>query len=205
MSRDRSPMWIGLADLLLCIISVVIMAVAPSKAKVDGVKPKAEFLIQTDWDVARDVDLDQWVVGPSRKPVFYGSRQVGCADLDRDSLGFSTSLITLDDGSTVHMKSNIETTSLRCIEPGHYDVAVNLFSYHGDTGQPISATVTITGLNPNVRTVWTNKDPIVLTHLGQTINVVSFDLDKDGNVTLVSVPLEPVTSAYERAKAGSAP
>jgi hypothetical protein len=36
MNVDRSPMWIGLADLLLCILSVVIVAVAPTKAKVDG-------------------------------------------------------------------------------------------------------------------------------------------------------------------------
>ena len=41
-------MWIGLADLLLCILSVVIVAVAPTKARVDGVKPKAEFLITAD-------------------------------------------------------------------------------------------------------------------------------------------------------------
>jgi hypothetical protein len=49
MNVDRSPMWIGLADLLLCILSVVIVAVAPTKAKVEGVKPNAEFLITADW------------------------------------------------------------------------------------------------------------------------------------------------------------
>jgi hypothetical protein len=39
-------MWIGLADLLLCILSVVIVAVALTKAKVDGV--------------------DLWLVGPEK-------------------------------------------------------------------------------------------------------------------------------------------
>jgi hypothetical protein len=203
VSRDRSSLWIGLADLILCVLSVVIVAVSPTKAKIDGVKPKAEFLIQLDWDVTRDVDLDLWVVGPSRKPVFYGSRQVGCADLDRDSLGYNTSLITLDDGSTVRSKSNIETVSIRCLSPGHYDVAVNLFSYHGDSGSPITARAEITGLNPSVRTLWSRD--VILTHLGETENVVSFDLDKDGHVKFVSVPLEPLTLAYEKAKAGGAP
>ena len=30
MMRDRSPIWIGLADLLLCVVCVVIAAVAPT-------------------------------------------------------------------------------------------------------------------------------------------------------------------------------
>ena len=87
MMRDRSPIWIGLADLLLCIVSVVIVAVSPTHARTDGVKPKAD-LISADWDVMLDSDVDLWVANPSHKPIFYGSRQVECADLDHDSLGF---------------------------------------------------------------------------------------------------------------------
>src|ERR1700680_2720067 len=83
MNVDRSPMWIGLADLLLCILSVVIVAVAPTKAKVDGVKPKAEFLITADWKVELDSDVDLWIVGPDKKPIFYGARESGCVSLDR--------------------------------------------------------------------------------------------------------------------------
>ena len=155
--RDRSPIWIGIADLLLCVVCVVIVAVAPTKAKTDGVKPKAEFLVQLDWDINRDIDLDLWVVGPTKKPVFYGSRQVGCAELDRDSLGFSTSMVRLDDGTKVRARAYVETTTLRCIEPGHWDVAVNRFSDHTiETGTPITAHVEITSLNPKVRTVWAN-------------------------------------------------
>ncbi|HEY1780337.1 MAG TPA: hypothetical protein VGG79_07885 [Roseiarcus sp.] len=78
---------------------MVIVAVAPTRSKVDGVKPKAEFLITADWPVALDSEVDLWLVGPHRKPVFYGSREVGCASLDRNGLGYSTSEITLADGS----------------------------------------------------------------------------------------------------------
>src|ERR1700691_6500855 len=128
MTNDRSPMWIGLADLLLCILSVIIFAVAPTKAKVDGVKPKAEFLITADWPVALDSDVDLWVVGPEKKPVFYGSREAGCVSLDRDSLGYSTSQITLADGSTAQSESNTETATLQRTATGQYDVRVNLYS-----------------------------------------------------------------------------
>ena len=60
--RDRSPIWIGLADLLLCIVSVVIVAVAPTKARTDGIKPKAEFLITMESSVDVDADPDLWIV-----------------------------------------------------------------------------------------------------------------------------------------------
>ena len=191
-----STLFIAATDMFLCVLAVVIVAVAPSKAKVDGVKPHAEFLIQMDYPVDRDVDLDLWVVGPERKPVFYNSRQVGCADLDRDSLGLATAHVYLADGTSVLSKSNIETTTLRCIAPGRYDVAVNVFSYHSDSREPIKAHVEITGLNPQVRTLFAAD--VMLTHLGETENVASFDLDKDGQVTLVSVPLEPITQTFEK-------
>jgi hypothetical protein len=200
MTTDRSPIWIGLADLLLCILSVVIVAVAPTKAKVDGVKPKAEFLITADWKVELDSDVDLWLVGPEKKPIFYGSREVGCASLDRDSLGFSTSVITLADGSVAQAESNKETTTLRCIEPGRYDVGVNLYSDRelAKGANSIPVRVEITGLNPQVTTLFAGN--VVLDQVGQTINVVSFDLSRDGKIKLVDPPLEPITDVYRRAK-----
>ena len=193
-------MWIGLADLLLCILSVVIVAVAPTKAKVDGVKPKAEFLITADWPVALDSDVDLWIVGPEKKPVFYGARETGCVSLDRDSLGYSTSEITLADGSLAQSESNKETATIRCIAPGHYDVGVNLYSDRelakGATSIPVR--VEVTGLNPQVTTLFAGN--VALENVGQTINVVSFDLSHDGRITLVEPPLAPITDAYRNAK-----
>jgi hypothetical protein len=200
MTIDRLPMWIGLADLLLCILSVVTVAVAPTKARVDGVKPKAEFLITADWPVALDSDVDLWLLGPEKKPVFYGAREVGCASLDRDSLGFSTSLITLADGSVAQAGSNKETATIRCVAPGHYDLGVNLYSDRelAKGAKSIPVRVEVTGLNPQV-TILFAKD-VALERVGQTINVASFDLGLDGKVTLVDPPLEPITHAVERAK-----
>lgn len=198
--RDRSSIWIGLADLLLCIVSVVIVAVSPTRSKTDGVKPKAEYLISADWEVMLDLDVDLWVVNPSRQPIFYGSRQVGCADLDRDSLGFQTSLITLGDGSTVRSISNKEVTSVRCFEPGHWDVGVNLYSDRelAKSGKDIKVHIEIVGLNPEVRTIFA-KDA-VLDRVGETVNVVSFEMGRDGKITLADPALEPITDLYRGAK-----
>jgi hypothetical protein len=200
MTIDRSPMWIGLADLLLCILSVVIVAVAPTKAKVDGVKPKAEFLITADWKVELDSDVDLWIVGPDKKPIFYGAREAGCASLDRDSLGYSSSQITLADGSVAQSESNKETATIRCLAPGHYDVGINLYSDRelAKGAASIPVRVEVTGLNPQVTTLFA-KD-VALDQVGQTINVASFNLSPDGRITLVEPPLEPITDAYRKAK-----
>jgi hypothetical protein len=198
--RDRSPIWIGLADLLLCIVSVVIVAVAPVKARTDGIRPKAEYLISADWEVMLDSDVDLWVVGPSRKPIFYGSRQVGCGFLDHGSLGFKTSMVTLADGSTVRAESNKETTTLRCFEPGKWDVGVNLYSdpelAKGKTGVKVHVEIDV--INPEVRTLFAGD--VTFDHVGQTINVVSFDLAPNGKVTLGQPPIEAITDRYGRAK-----
>jgi len=198
--RDRSSIWIGLADLMLCIVSVVIVAVAPVRARTDGVKPKAEYLISADWDVTLDSDVDLWVVTPSQKPVFYGSRQVGCADLDHDSLGFQTSLVTLADGSIVRAVSNKEVISVRCFEPGHWNIGVNLYSDRelARGRKDIKVHIEVVGLNPEVRTVFA-KD-VGLDRVGQTVNVVSFEMERDGKITLVDPPFEPITEAYRGTK-----
>jgi hypothetical protein len=200
MEMDRSPMWIGIADLLLCVLSVVIVAVAPTKARVDGVKPKAEFLVTADWPVALDSDVDLWLVGPDKKPVFYGAREAGCVSLDRDSLGRTTSEITLADGSTAQSESNKETATIRCIAPGRYDVGVNLYSDRelAKGAAAIPVRVEITGLNPRVTTLFA-KD-VALDQVGQTINVASFDLALDGQIKLVDPPLEPIIDAYRNVK-----
>lgn len=195
LTRDRAPIFVAFTDLLICLLCYVLIAVSPTKAKTDGVKPPAQFLITADWPISDISDIDLWVVGPSRKPVFYGSRQVGCADLDHDDVG-SSSRITLADDSVVTAVAHKEVATLRCIEPGHFDVAVNEFT--DNTRGLIPVHVEIVGLNPNVRTLFSGD--VMLGHTGQTANIVSFDLDREGKLTLAQPPLESVLDAYEKTK-----
>ena len=126
--------------------------------------------------------------------------EAGCASLDRDSLGYSTALVTLADGSVAQAESNKETATIRCIAPGHYDVGVNLYSDRelAKGAKSIPVRVEITGLNPQVKTLFA-KD-VALDQVGQTINVASFDLSLDGKIDLVDPPLEPITDVYRNAK-----
>lgn len=206
--RDRSSIWIGLADLLLCVLSVVIVAVAPREPARAGVPEKAEYLLSAEWSVDVDADVDIWMTPPSKKPVFYGSRDVGCAKLDSDYRGFMDEWITLADSSKVKVDAAKEIIALRCIEPGHYDLGVNLYTFRQDglatvgalPGPGVKVHVEIIAVNPNVHVVYA-KD-VTLDRVGQTINVESFDLSRDGGITLAEPPLELVTAkAYKSAGA----
>ena len=129
IAHDRSSIWVGLADLLLCVLSVVIVAVAPKSPAQSGVEMKALYLLTIEWDVGIDADADIHLMPPRGKPVFYASREVGCATLDRDNRGFLDSIVELLDGSKTKVMTNKETIAIRCIEPGRYDLAANLYAY----------------------------------------------------------------------------
>jgi hypothetical protein len=133
---------------------VVIVAVAPKEQALSGVPEKAEYLLSAEWNVNIDADVDIWMIPPTKKPVFYGSRDVGCARLDSDNRGFMDDVVTLADGSKVKVDSDKETISLRCIEPGRYDLGVNLYAYRQDgrlltgglAGQGLPVTTTVESL-----------------------------------------------------------
>lgn len=196
---DWSPIWIALSDLLMCFLVIAITLIA-TKKDADAQKPKAEFLITAEWDVGTDADVDLWLAPPEGKPVFYASREVGCATLDRDSRGFLDNVVTLSDGSKVKVSSDKETITLRCVNPGRYDIGVNLFQYRdggnavGDrTGLALKVHVEITRLNPSVHVEWAGD--VTLDRVNQTINTVSFDLAPNGDLALTDPPLTPITNA----------
>src|SRR5208283_3421568 len=176
------------------------MEAAPNR---EHIRNMAEARAHVKRDGGCYIRPDIHMMTPSHKPVFYGSRDVGCATLDRDNRGFLDSIITLADGSQTKVESDKETIAIRCIEPGHYDLAANLYAYRigsinavdrKDLGLKVH--VEIVGLNPSVRVIFA-KD-IVLDRVGQTVNWASFDMDRQGHVTLDDPPLTPVTVAYQK-------
>ena len=56
----------------------------------------------------------------------------------------------------------------------------------------------MTGLNPQV-TVLISSD-VALDRVGQTVNVISLDMDRHGKTTLRDPPIGPITDIYEGAK-----
>ena len=192
--------FIALFDLMGCLFGAEAVMVNPKKLEDTAQKPKAEFLITAEWSIDVDADVDLWTMMPEGKPVFYASREVGCGTLDRDSRGFLDNVVTLSDGSKVKVSSDKETITLRCTNPGRYDVAVNLFTYRegGNTvgtraGLGLKVHVEVTRLNPELKVEWAGD--VVLDRVNQTINTVSFNLALNGDLALTEPPLTPITNA----------
>ncbi len=203
IAHDRSSIWVGLADLLLCVLSVVIVAVAPKSPAQSGVEMKALYLLTIEWDVGIDADADIHLMPPRGKPVFYASREVGCATLDRDNRGFLDSIVELLDGSKTKVMTNKETIAIRCIEPGRYDLAANLYAYRADNFNQtderflaLKVHAEIIGLNPAVKLLFARD--VTLDRIGQTENVASFDMAQDGTIAFVDPPLAPITDNYQK-------
>jgi hypothetical protein len=200
----RYTTWPAYVDMLMCVLVVIITMVATRKVDNSaGVKLKAEYIITAEWSVDVDADADLWVVPPpGDKPVFYSSREAGCLHLDRDSRGFMDNIVHLPDGRTIKSLTAKETTTMRCIVAGRYDIGVHLYDYRTDgTSAPSSADklglkvlVQVVKVNPQNETVFT--DEITLDRPWQTVNVASFDLDGEGRATFVDPPLEPITAKY---------
>lgn len=194
--RDRSPIWIGIADLLLAVVAVVIVAVAPTKA-VLGIQEQALYMLSIEWDTTLDIDPDIWLVPPApSKPVFFGNRQMGCISLDQDNRGWSDDGIGPDGKRVARAR---EVITMRCVKPGHYDLGVNLYGYskHNAVDPQYDAIglrvhVMIQRLNP---TATLFESDVTLDKVGQTTNAASFELAADGMMKFVETPLAPVTDS----------
>ncbi len=198
--------WTAYCDLLLCVLVVIITMVATKKVDADaGRKDKAEYILTAEWSVDVDADVDLWLIQPpGDQPLFYQSREVGCAHLDRDSRGFLDNIVHLPDGRVVKSLTAKETVALRCIVPGRYDIGVHLYDMRIDgasiTGAHesfgLKVRIEVIKVNPNYQTVFTQE--ITLDRPWQTVNAISFDLAEDGRATAAEPPLEPVTAKYYR-------
>lgn len=204
----RLSVFIAMSDLLVCLLCYVLLAVAPTKAKVDGTKPHEIMEVTIEWSIDPldiDADVDVHLMPPSKHPVFYGDRQQGaCLGLDVDNKGFQDA-----HNGDVRTHSDKEIISIRCPLAGSYVAAVNLFGYRVNGIAPpvgplgLKVHCEVVALEPSVHTVL-SKD-VTLDHIGQTINFGSFDLDGGGAITLTDAPLTPITEIYSHQNAMAAP
>ena len=193
-----------MADLLLCVLAIVIAAVNP-KSEAKGIDNKADYLITAEWPIEHsDADVDLWAVPPPGEvPVYYKNREVGLTMLDQDCLGKSNSTVALADGSVIATKNCRETITLRGIVPGRYDLAINLYHMNSEQGRSvpddadglgIKVHVEIAQINPTVKIMF--QSDLTLDRTKQTINFASFELTANNEFRLHPPQLEPITDKF---------
>jgi hypothetical protein len=203
--RDRSPIWIGIADLLLCVLSVVIVTVAPTKAKLTGSSRAPS--ISSLWNPPLWSPPTQ-TCGCSRRPASRCST-ARVRSAARPWTAIQSAFLRMWSRSPTARPPSSKATRRRPRSAASSPVTTTSESIStlyridgagqaGQDGLGLKCHLQIVSLNPSVRLMFP-KD-VVLNRVGQTINVVSFDMDRDGKITLIDPPLEPITAAFQGAR-----
>lgn len=162
-------------------------------AKRGTVTLKAEFIITLTWPDNRPDDLDLWVEDPLGEIVSYLRRDAGWLHLDRDDRGELNDTIEINGRQVVH-PINQEVVTLRGIISGEY--VVNVYYYESVTGSPVTATVQVDKVNPELETVF--FDRLLLERQDVERTAVRFTVSDKGEVTGVNtLPKRLVPYALE--------
>ncbi len=159
---------------------VAILFMNPT-AKRGNVNLRAEFIITLIWPDNQPDDLDLWVEDPLGEVVSYLKRDAGWLHLDRDDRGSLNDTIEVGGRRILH-PINQEVVTMRGIIAGEY--VVNVYYYESKTRSPVTATVQIDKVNPELRTVY--FDQIQLERQDDEHTVVRFTISADGDVVGVS-------------------
>jgi hypothetical protein len=192
MNKSTSTAYIDmLLNLLLVFLLLYALAVVQMRPVAEhhkGVERKAEFLVELTWPDQSPHDLDLWMLLPNGQTVGFNHKDAGIATLDRDDRGAFGDVFRTPDGKTQIIASNKEVIAVRAIYPGHY--VVNVFFYNRFAGEqfglpnsdgPVTATVKIIALNPDVRDLVSKN--VELQDSGQQVTAFAFDVDADGTIT----------------------
>jgi hypothetical protein len=183
--------------MVVLLSAIALIAVNQKKAEVEGIKPKAEYIIEVHWPDNSYHDVDTWLLTPAGSPIYYLHPDNGVVFLDRDDRG-NNDFQNLN-GDRVEAPGRSEITSIRGIVPGEYVLNVHLYAYrqHGPTDppgvytthdkvgellpEPVPVTVEIKKVNPVVKLVFTGK--VTFTLGRQELHVTRFTINPNGDIT----------------------
>ena len=139
-----------------------------------------------DWGKTSEDDIDLWMRQPDGQIVYFGKKDKGGANLERDDLGTVNDCFFVK-GERVCIQVNREVIMLRGLQEGEYQVKFVVYSSRIDrTGNPV--TVEIIDINP-YKIEFSRE--FIYTTPKQSISVIRFTVDADGNIESFSeVPAE---------------
>lgn len=154
----------------------------------EGIKKDAQYIITMTWDQGTDHDVDIWLELPDQSVCFYGHKEAGLINLERDDIGKANDYITMN-GMKIENPLNQEIITFRGIVPGEYILNIDLYRYKDveDVTNtktllpvPINVTITIQKVNPTVTVVFTKN--VQLTEYLQELHITRFTIEPDGNM-----------------------
>jgi len=159
------------------LLVMAILMVNPPTKKGD-IELKAEFLISMKWPDASKDDVDLMVLTPmSKRPVFYGNRDVKGASLDRDDLGLRSDTLQMSDGTVHYVYQNWENVAIRKMVPGEYVINVLMYTKVDKMITPVD--IKVERLNP-YQLIYSGV--LLLEKARQEKTAVRFKIDNKGKL-----------------------
>ena len=141
------------------------------------VNPKAEYIITVNWPDNNPDDIDTWVEDPAGNIIWFRNKEAGLVHLDRDDRGLINDQLELN-GKNIETVLNQEIVTIRGRVAGEY--VVNLHYYESETNLPVSTTVEIAKINPELEIVYYGET--TLKEKGDEETAVRFTIEENGNV-----------------------
>lgn len=109
-----------------CLFVIAFLLINPI-AKNGVVDPPIKLMVEMTWDDESSADIDLYVMGPDRVPVFYANKENGYITLKRDDLGLVSDKYEVN-GKRVTVKRNYEIITLTDLPDGDYVINIHHFS-----------------------------------------------------------------------------
>lgn len=109
-----------------CLFVIAFLLINPI-AKNGVVDPPIKLMVEMTWDDNSSADIDLYVMGPDRVPVFYANKENGYITLKRDDLGLVSDKYEVN-GKRVTVKRNYEIITLTDLPDGDYVINIHHFS-----------------------------------------------------------------------------
>ena len=155
---------------------IAIVFISPP-ADLGNVELKAEYIVSVKWADNSVDDVDTWVQHPGGRVLWFRNTDTGFMHLDRDDRGQQNDTVIVN-GRELASALNQEIVNIRKLLPGEY--TVNLHYYKSNSGEPVTAEVSVSKVNPSLEIVYYAK--IKLREAGAEETAVRFYLNQDGSV-----------------------
>ena len=165
-------------DVLLILLIVAMALINPIKEDAK-ITPRADAMLQVEWDSEINADVDTWIRLPNNEVISFVYRDAKIAVLRRDDLGQDLYFTQpqIDDAEQFEVLQNLEVVDFQKLIDGVYVVNIHLYNLRS-YDKPIDVSVELTIMDPFHKVI---EKTVTIVYQSQEITLFTFTVE-DGKV-----------------------
>lgn len=167
----RDVILLALAGFMAVVI-IMLAHINPPGKKNEADDAPGNLIVEINWDIERNIDVDLWLKAGGNKPIGYSNKSGPVWNLLRDDLGHHSDIT----------RQNFEIAYTRGIVPGEYIINLHLYKIHDLDKSPIKVQVVISmkQIAGTIDRLWTSS--MMLAFEGDQVTVTHLELSKLGKI-----------------------